>query len=213
MPGPKIKAIIFDIGRVIIRIDLRKAQIGLAKGLAMTPDELWSAIEKDPRWKDWQEGRISARDWHQNLSKRLKIPLDFDQFCAVWNGILDPETILGDDIFQALAERYCMALLSNTDKIHVEHIESNYNFVKHFPKDRRIYSCTVGVSKPDPVIYREALKACKAKASEAIYIDDIEVNVEAARKLGLHGIVFASRDQFLQDLRSLAVEIPVSPTK
>src|ERR1700760_4289051 len=114
MPGPKIKAIIFDIGRVIIRIDLRKAQIGLAKGLAMTPDELWSAIEKDPRWKDWQEGRISAHDWHQNLTHRLGIPLKFGEFSAVWNGILDPETILEDDVFRALSERYCLALLSNT---------------------------------------------------------------------------------------------------
>ena len=59
MPASKIRAIIFDIGRVLVRVDVRRAQVGLAKGLSLTPEELWSAIEKDPRWSDWQEGRMS----------------------------------------------------------------------------------------------------------------------------------------------------------
>jgi glucose-1-phosphatase len=213
MAQDRIKAIIFDIGRVIIRIDLHKAQVGLAQGLSLSPEELWSAIEKDPRWKDWQEGRITARDWHHNLTRRLGIPLQFEQFSAVWNGILDPTTILGEDFFEALSERYCLALLSNTDQIHVEYMEANYSFMKHFPPAKRIYSCAVGISKPDPLIYREALRACKAEAAEAVYIDDLEANVEAARKLGLQGIRFNSTGQLLQDLRTRGVEIPVSPTK
>jgi hypothetical protein len=45
----KFQAIIFDIGRVLVRVDIRKVQLGLIKGLALTPEELWSAIEKDPR--------------------------------------------------------------------------------------------------------------------------------------------------------------------
>ena len=62
MAGAKIKAIIFDIGRVIIRLDLRRVQTGLSEGLRLSPEELWSAIEKDPQWMDWQDGRISERD-------------------------------------------------------------------------------------------------------------------------------------------------------
>jgi FMN phosphatase YigB (HAD superfamily) len=85
--------------------------------------------------------------------------------------------------------------------------------MKHFPPAKRIYSCAVGISKPDPLIYREALRACKAEAAEAVYIDDLEANVEAARKLGLQGIRFNSTGQLLQDLRTWGVEIPVSPTK
>lgn len=52
----KFHAIIFDIGRVLVRVDIRKAQLGLTKGLSLTPEELWSAIEKDPRWPDWKRG-------------------------------------------------------------------------------------------------------------------------------------------------------------
>lgn len=213
MPKGKIKAIIFDIGRVIIRLNLHRVQAGLAEGMTLRPEELWSAIEKDPRWKDWQEGRMSARDWHNNLTSRLGIPLKFEQFSTVWNSILEPKTLIEESLFEALSEKYCLALLSNTDKIHVDYIEANFAFLKYFPPERRIYSCTVGVCKPDPLIYRQALRACKAKAEEAIYIDDIEANVEAARKLGMEGIHFESAEQLQQELRMRGVEIPVTRTK
>ena len=71
MSSAAIRAIIFDIGRVLVRIDLRRAQLGLAQGLSLTPEELWSAIEKDPRWRDWQEGRISPHGWHLHLLPRM----------------------------------------------------------------------------------------------------------------------------------------------
>ena len=50
MPATKLKAIIFDIGRVLVRIDVGRAMQGLASGGSLSPSELWTAIEKDPRW-------------------------------------------------------------------------------------------------------------------------------------------------------------------
>ena len=78
MAQAKFRAIIFDIGRVLIRVDVPRAMDGLASGLSLTPKEVWSAIEKDPRWLDWQEGRISPRDWHLHITKRLGASLTFD---------------------------------------------------------------------------------------------------------------------------------------
>jgi len=206
MPGRRIRVIIFDIGRVLVRVDIRRAQTGLAKGLSLTPEELWSAIEKDPRWNDWQEGRISARDWYLNLSARLGIPLDFEQFTAVWNTAFDPEPIHSSRLFAGLARRYRLGLLSNTDPIHVAKLESSYDFFRFFPPAMRTYSCAIGVSKPNPLIYRKALKACRAHAEETIYIDDIPAYVEAAGRLGLSGIHFQSPEQLHRDLSALGVE-------
>ncbi len=62
MASRRFRAIIFDIGRVLIRVDISRAMEGLASGLSLTPPEVWTAIQKDPHWLDWQEGRISPRD-------------------------------------------------------------------------------------------------------------------------------------------------------
>jgi FMN phosphatase YigB (HAD superfamily) len=202
-----IRTIVFDIGRVLIRIDVAKAKAGLAKGLPLSPDELWSAIEHDPRWQDWQEGRMSAHDWHTNLCARLGVSLNFADFTKVWNDALDPAPIHPNSFFEGLSKHYKLGLLSNTDPIHVAKLESSYEFFRHFPPETRTYSCVVGCSKPSPLIYREALKACKARADQTLYIDDIPSYAEAARKLGLRGIVFQSGEQLRRELATLGVEL------
>jgi HAD superfamily hydrolase (TIGR01509 family) len=206
MAAAKLRAIIFDIGRVLVRVDVARAMQGLASGSALSPSELWTAIEKDPRWPDWQEGRIAPRDWYLHLNKRLGGNLTFEQFTEVWNRALDPIPIQEDAFIEKLSKLYRLALLSNTDPIHVRHMEATYSFFSFFPT--RIYSCSVGASKPNPLIYREALRALKVQAQEAVYIDDIPAYVEAAQRLGMAGIQFQSPAQLTSDLKSLGEDLP-----
>jgi len=205
MSSRGFRAIIFDIGRVLVRIDPRRSQLGLVQGLTLTPEELWSAIEKDPNWQSWQEGRLSPLDWHLGLTKRLGIGLDFGQFTKIWNSALDPVPILPDSLFERLSRSYRLALLSNTDPIHVAYLESTYSFYRYFPKGGRIYSCKIGASKPDPLIFREVLRTCRVQAHEALYIDDVSAYVDSARALGLAGIHFRSPEQLHQEFASLGI--------
>src|SRR6201981_2100643 len=140
MPA-KLRAIIFDIGCVLIGVDVSRAMHELASGSSLSHGELCSAIEKDPRWHDWQEGRMSPHDWHLHITKRLGSPLRFEEFREAWNRTLDPVPLQPDDFFASLAKKHKLALLSNTDPIHVAHLESNFSFFRFFPRPARIYSC------------------------------------------------------------------------
>jgi len=201
----KFRAIIFDIGRVLIRVDISRAMDGLASGLSLTPQEVWSAIQNDPHWLDWQEGRISPRDWHLHLTKRLGASLTFEQFSEVWNRALDPVPIHPEVFLESLSKNYRLALLSNTDPIHMSHEEARFPFFRFFPI--RIYSYQVGASKPDPTIYRKTLQACGVRAEEAVYIDDIAEYADAAARLGMTGIVFQSPEQLRSEFRGLGIQI------
>ena len=203
MASGKLRAVIFDIGRVLVGVDVSRAMSSLATGLSLSPAGLWSALEKDPRWPDWQEGRISPRDWHLHVARRLAINVPFEQFTAAWNLALNPKPLQDDALFEKLSKTYRLALLSNTDPIHVAHMEANYSFFRFFRA--RIYSCTVGTSKPSPLIYLEALRACKVQSSEAVYIDDIVRYVEAARNLGMAGIHYQSPEGLAEELTGLGI--------
>jgi HAD superfamily hydrolase (TIGR01509 family) len=203
--GPKLRAIIFDIGRVLVRVNVSRAMSGLAQGVSLSPQEIWSALEKDPRWPDWQEGRMSPHDWHLHVSRRLGTSLSFEQFVETWNRALDPYPIQDGNFLEKLSKRYRLALLSNTDPIHVAHLESTYDFFRFFPV--RIYSCSVHASKPNPLIYLEALKASKVRAEEALFIDDIPAYVQAAQRLGMSGIAFQSAEQLKSDLAAMGVAL------
>ena len=198
-----LRAVIFDIGRVLVKLDVARAVEGLSNGIAMSPADLWSAIEKDPRWQDWQEGRLSPHDWYLHVTKRLGSSLKFDEFRDAWNRSLDPQPLQSDNLFATLAKKHKLALLSNTDPIHVAHLESTYSFFQFFPAPVRIYSCAVRASKPSPIIFQAALKALKTPAAQAVFIDDILAYVEAARSLGLHAIQYQNPSQLQDDLRAL----------
>jgi FMN phosphatase YigB (HAD superfamily) len=205
MPPQKIRAIISDIGRVIVGVDVSRAMQGLSSSIPLSPKEIWSAIEKDPRFVDLQDGRITARDWHLHIVRRLGGNLTYDQFTQAWNAALLPETLQPDSLWAGLAKKYRLSLLSNTDPIHVAHMESTFTFFKYFPV--RIYSCVVGSSKPKPVIYQEALRATKVKANEAVYIDDLEENVAAASSLGMIGVHCADPSTLRDRLITAGVEL------
>ena len=199
------RAVIFDIGRVLVRVDVGRAMRGLADGFPLSPEEIWPAIENDPRWPDWQEGRISPRDWHLHLAKRLGGTLTFEEFCEAWNRALDPSPLQADAFFKTLGKQFRLGLLSNTDPIHVAHMEKTFSFFQYFPASSRTYSCGVGASKPNPVIYQRALRSVKANAREAVFVDDLEENVEAARHLGMTGVCCREPKRLVEELARLGV--------
>lgn len=198
--GHSPKAVIFDIGRVIVRLQPERTLDPLAARSArgLSPEQLWSAIQGDPHWIDWQEGRMQPREWHRHLTQQLDMALGFQEFCSAWNRALHPETILNESLFTRLAARCRLAVLSNTDPLHSAALEAQFTFLRHFPV--RIYSCRIGASKPAPAIYQAALRAVGVPAAEALYIDDIAEYVQAARQMGLDAIRFENPAQLSQEL-------------
>lgn len=144
---------------------------------------------------------MSPQDWYLHVCRRLGSKLNFEQFVEVWNRALDPTPIHDGAFLEKLGKKYRLAVLSNTDPLHVAHLEKSYGFFRLFPA--RIYSCSVGASKPNAVIYKEALQACKVRAQETVYVDDVPAYAHAATQLGMHGIVFQSPEQLQSDLRKL----------
>jgi putative hydrolase of the HAD superfamily len=195
------RAVIFDVGRVIIRVDLSRSMAALGHRKGMSHIQVLRELEADPLWADWQEGRLAPRDWHAHLAKKLHFSYDFEEFCTIWNSVLDPNTILPYGLFERLATKCSLALLSNTDPIHVAHFEATYSFVRFFPV--RVYSCRVGSSKPSPVIYYHALREMDALPEETMFIDDMQENVVAAAALAINAFHFTTAEDLLSELKRL----------
>ncbi len=197
---PKIEVVVFDIGRVIIDLDPRRAIAAIGAASTLEPKKLWDSVHKDPLWDGFQEGRVTPRQWYKNLMERFQTPISFDEFRIAWNSVLVPKTLLPEQLFKQLSKKCRLVLLSNTDPIHVKYMESKFKFMRYFPK--RIYSCDVGASKPSIKIFRAAIKAADAALERILYIDDIRDYVLAARRIGLNAIQFRSRQRLEADLRA-----------
>lgn len=96
------------------------------------------------------------------------------------------------------------AVLSNTISAHVTH---NREKGLYAPFDVLVFSNEVGMSKPEPNIYRHTLTllGLPDRPEAAFFVDDLEENVAAARAVGMNGILFTDAAQLLLDVRALGV--------
>ena len=192
-------AIIFDVGRVIVPVDPRRVFSILHSKKIQSPEKLWAAIQLDPLWKDWQEGRVSPRDWCAQITRRFRLRISFAQFCRAWNSVILPAPILPDSLFARLSRSCRLVLLSNTDPLHVEYELPRFTFMRYFPA--RIFSCRLGASKPEPKIYQAAIYAAGTPPARILYVDDVPAYVRAGRRMGLDAIRFTSPRQLTAALR------------
>jgi putative hydrolase of the HAD superfamily len=200
-------AVIFDIGSVIVPVRPERVLQGMSAGGGLRDAaEIWAAIQRDRRCVDWQEGRMNSAEWHEYLTKQWKVEVGFDDFCASWNAALDPNTILGDDLFARLSAQCKLAALSNTDPLHCNRLDAHFSFLRHFPV--RIYSCNAGARKPNPKIFQAVLQALDVRPAEALFIDDVPEYAHAARKIGMDAIAFKGPAELSAELarRGLAVD-------
>ena len=182
-PNDEIQALLFDVGQVIIRVNVQRAARRLAEGASTTPEQVIAAIEADPQMRSFQEGRLTPEQWHQHLCNRLGLRLSFEEFCQAWNSALEPEPLLDSGFFSRLAPHLRLALLSNTDPIHVSYFESQFEVFSSF--SIRLYSCEIGLRKPTPAIYQHAVAAIGVEPEKILYLDDVEEFVEGGRRAGL----------------------------
>jgi putative hydrolase of the HAD superfamily len=100
------------------------------------------------------------------------------------------------------------AILSNMHPDMVTYVRRSFAWIDSF--DHHTFSAEVGLIKPEPAIYEHSLKGVGVEAREALFLDDREANVQAARDCGISAIQFQSLAQLREDLRKLS--FPVLPS-
>ncbi|HEY4279873.1 MAG TPA: HAD family phosphatase [Conexibacter sp.] len=151
-----------------------------------------------------EKGAISERDFvaklNAGISEAAGKPVDLDGYGDVFFSALHPN----DELFAFMRELhgrgYRMAILTNNVR------EWEPLWRPMLPIDEIfelvIDSAFVGLRKPDPAIYELTLSRLGVSAESAIFIDDLQVNVEAARALGMHGVQFHDTDQAIAEIEA-----------
>ena len=97
------------------------------------------------------------------------------------------------------SDGYRAGLLSNAETPAMKFFEEQ----RYYMFEATIFSCAVGVSKPERRIYEIALDALQVTPHEAIFIDDREDFIDSAKKIGIKTIHFISQPQVKTELKSL----------
>lgn len=171
----QIETIFFDLGKVLIDFDFDIALYRVRQQSSLNEEEINEQIlDLQEEIDAYEVGGISSHDFFQKLKEKFGFTGSADELKTIWQEIFTPfhEHI---EMARMLAQYYPVALISNTSEAHIEYCEAQFDFMQIFQK--KIYSCEVGVMKPDPEIYLKALDEMNADKFTSLFIDDREENI------------------------------------
>jgi len=200
-----ITAILFDFGQVIASFDLERMVRNLAEASGSTPGTIRGAMAdvRDLALR-YESGSLTTDEFFQGVRSTTGMQIDRDRFREAYCDIFTPIAAT-HDVIHALKPRYRLGLVSNTSEWHFKY---GIRPVEVFPLfDAVTLSYEVGAMKPDPAVYRDALRKLDLPAAACVYIDDIQINVDAATQLGMRAFRYIDHATLLRDLASAGVAV------
>ncbi len=198
-----IKAIIFDLGRVIVPFDFSRGYTTLEPLCGISAADIPKRIGTTDLVLRFERGEIKPRDFVREFSEGLGVELPYEHFCEIWCSIFLPDTLIPESLLAALRRNYRLLLLSNTNAIHFKMIRKAYPLIRQF--DTLVLSYEVGAMKPSPLIYQKAIEEAGCRPAECFFTDDIIEYVEGARKAGMDAVQFQSAGQIEEELKKRGV--------
>lgn len=195
---PGIKNIIFDLGDVIIPIDLRAPIRNFAVLSGLSEDEVEELWREHGLTMHYETGLIDDAGFRQHVRDLLKNRSEEPDRWAdevidtAWNTVLLDLPIERVDRIRQLQGQYRLFLLSNTSAIHILKVNKilaalgQPSLEELF--ERVYYSYEVKLAKPSPEIFQHVLTTSGLNAEETLFLDDNPHNIRAAAELGIHGV-------------------------
>ena len=181
------KAVIFDLGRVLVKYDHAATMAGIAE-LATKEISRMERLTSGDVGRALGTGEMNARQLHSLLCQRAGIRAPFATFVEAYAaGLARNHTALAYAASLQQREGISVGIISNTNEAHSLWLHENVPELKKF--HTVLLSSEVGMLKPDAEIFQHALDKLGISAAQAIFIDDLAENVVAAQALGMAAIV------------------------
>jgi putative hydrolase of the HAD superfamily len=208
--APNISAVILDYGQVLAHSATPEDFGRMAKILNSSFEAFYTLWQntRDP----YDRGDFTAEEYWLKLASQTNSSIDRSQIetlrnveIEIWSHVDQP---MLDWVSQLRAAGIKTGLLSNMPRDLVTYLRANCQWMENFVF--KTFSSEVRLIKPDPAIYEHTLHGLGVSASESLFVDDREINIQAARALGIHAIQFGSIAQFNDDLEEMG--FPILPT-
>jgi putative hydrolase of the HAD superfamily len=207
----RIEAIVSDFGGVLTT-PLLDAFVGLQESRGIPLEAFGAALTRaasadgglNPLF-ELETGRLTENQFVERLGAALRDELGRDVDLARFGETFFRHLQPNEELFtfmRSLHERgYRMAILTNNVR------EWEPLWRPMLPIDEIfelvVDSGFVGLRKPDPHIYELTLQRLSVAAEATLFVDDMEVNCDAARALGMHAVWFRSNAQAIADVERL----------
>lgn len=208
----RIKTIIFDLGGVIIDLHVEKTVTAFSQLSGLTENEVEEAYLSADFFKHYEKGLLSDFDFRQKLRDNFNLRCTDKEIDQAWNAMLGDIPADRIESVIALMENYKCVVLSNTNAIHEDEFHKilSDSFPYQYLSDlfHEVYfSHNLLQRKPDTEIYETILNQAETEAADALFMDDSQLNLDAASALGIHTLHIPRNGGFMHLLERKLAEI------
>lgn len=193
-----MKNIIFDLGDVIIPIDLRAPLRNFARLANRSEEEMEALWKQHGIWKQYETGLVDDEAFRAAVRSLVRSETDEPDRWAdhiidqAWNSVLLNIPVERIERIRSLQGKYRLFLLSNTNPIHIREVDKRLAELGQPPLEsifeQVYYSHIVRMLKPNPDIYGYVLAQADLEPSETLFLDDNALNIQAAAALGIRAV-------------------------
>ena len=178
----KVKAVVFDLGKVLVDFDYGIAARTLAAKSNSNADEVRAVIDQTPLLFRYESTQMTTQEFFDEVRRRIGFQSGFNEFAAAFADIFTEIPAMIELHAWIRARGLPTFILSNTNEIAVGHIRRNFPFFSNFTD--YVFSFEHSVLKPEARIYEITEQRSGSQGSEILFLDDKPENVEAAAKRG-----------------------------
>lgn len=191
MPENPVKALLFDMGGVVLDVDFEKVLAQWATHSLLTLDEIRERFSLDEPYQQHERGQISGETYFDHLRSHLQLTGSNDDIEKGWNAIFGNELTEALDAIDTVRERYRCFGFTNTNTIHQQYWE------RCFPRIRRSFdklfvSSEIGLRKPDADAFSYIFEDISVTPEQVLFFDDSRENINGARRLGVQCVLVDS---------------------
>jgi len=206
--GNLIKAVIFDLGNVLVDFDHMLAAKKIAFFTNKDPKEVFGLFFDSSLTGSFEEGKISPEDFFLEVKNMLKLKIGYEEFLPIWNEIFffTDKNRGVYDLAGVLQKKYKIAVLSNINILHHNYLKKEFFIFSPF--NRVLTSYELKARKPDPLIYKKTMDILGVSdPAEVFYTDDRPELIEAAGELGIKSFVFSEVEKLKINLIDSGIDI------
>lgn len=201
---PSVKNLIFDLGGVILDLSVDHTLASFA-GLSGIPKEkVHELYYNTAGFLDYEKGAMDDASFRNFIRETYCISCSDEEIDRSWNAMLRGIPAVKLDLLMRLQKEFNVFLLSNTNAIHIQHI--NEVMLPQGDKKRVLdsyfhkayYSHRMGKRKPDADIFEQVIEENRLVPEQTLFLDDYDVNVEGARSVGIKTVHVTSPNLILE---------------
>ncbi len=203
-----IEVLVSDLGKVLLPFDFSPARQWLRENCRM--QDAWNRLHELHEQLAFGTGGCSSEVFFQQATTMLDLSASFEEFCQAYcSDFWEDAAVIA---LVRRAEVGQRVLLSNTNAIHWDWIQERHGAMLG-AFNHLVVSHEVGLSKPQPEIYRHVERLTGRPSGTHLLIDDLAENVEGARAYGWDGILFVGANDLEQQLQARYLLPPTSASR